>query len=229
MLREILFFFRHGPGISRIQASVGRVEFLQRIARQLDEDGLARYRRELVGDLQGKILEVGTGTGATLPYYGEKARVTALEPDDEFRAAAEEVARTSRARIHCVPGTGESIPFGDESFDTVTASGVLCSVTSIPETLAEFRRVLRPRGHLRLLEHVRSEHWLAGPLMDLLNPIWLRLNKMGCNWNRKSVEAVRDAGFKIIEVKPYKLYSTATPAAYPSRLIKAEKNAVPSP
>ena len=223
MIREFLYFFRHGPAVSRMQKSMGRVEFLQTIAARLDEDGFAELREELVRDLQGDVLEVGTGAGALLPYYGEKARVTALEPDDEFRGAAAEVARAQRADIRCILGTGESLPFDDSSFDAVTASTVLCSVESLSTTLAEFKRVLRSDGRLRLIEHLRSDHAVAGPLMDLLNPIWLRVNKMGCNWNRRTVDAVREAGFRIVELRPFKIYSTAAPAALPGCLIKAEK------
>ncbi len=156
-------------------------------------------------------------------YYGGDVRVTAIEPDDEFRAAAIEAASAAQVAIQVVPGVGESLPFGDASVDAVVASTVLCSVQSVQETLAEFKRVLRPGGALRLLEHVRSERWPAGLLMDLSNPLWLRINKVGCNWNRQSVQAVRDAGFGIDSIKEYKLYSPASPAAFPGRLIKAEK------
>ncbi len=69
-----------------------------------------------------------------------------------------------------MPGEGENLPFEDAAFDAVTASTVLCSVASPAGTLKEFKRILRPGGQVRLLEHVRSKHWLAGPMMDLLNP-----------------------------------------------------------
>ena len=202
---------------------MGRAEFSQMLAARLDEDGFAELRSELVCDLHGEILEVGTGTGTLLRYYGEAARVTAIEPDDEFRAAAEVAAKSSRSDVRCIPGVGESLPFDDATFDAVTASTVLCSVESVSRSLEEFKRVLRPGGSLRLIEHVRSDHAIAGPLMDLLNPVWLRLNKVGCNWNRRSVEAVRDAEFRNVDVKRYKIFSPVAPAAFPGALIKAEK------
>ncbi len=223
MIKEIHYFLRHGPEVARAQADLSRVEFQKRLAAQADDDGYAELRRELVGDLTGDILEVGTGAGATLRYYREAAVVTAVEPDDEFRAAAEATAKTARARVKVVSGTGESLPFDDESFDAVTATTVLCSVASLEQTLSEFMRVLRAGGQLRLLEHVRSEHWLAGPLMNLSNPIWLRLNKVGCNMNRKPVEAVQDAGVAIVELKSAKVYTTAAPVAFPLRLIKGRR------
>lgn len=72
------------------------------------------------------------------------------------------------------------------------------------------------------LEHVRSEHFVQGHLIDLLNPIWYRLNKVGCNWDRKIVDHIRTAGFKIRSVESHKIYSKASPASFPLRIIKAK-------
>jgi ubiquinone/menaquinone biosynthesis C-methylase UbiE len=220
MIREIYYFFRYGPRIQKLQNELGLAEFLKTISREVDADGYAELRTRLVGDLEGDILEIGTGTGATFPYYKAEANVTAIEPNDELRAAAEEAATSAEAQIRILPGAGEAIPFDDVTFDAVCASQVLCSVTSPLKTLEEFKRVLRPGGRIRLMEHVRSEHWLAGPFMNLLNPIWLRINKVGCNWHRKTVEDVKAAGFNIQSVEPYKIYSKAAPAVFPGRLIK---------
>jgi SAM-dependent methyltransferase len=225
MIREVYHFIRYGPKIQRLQEELGTVEFLKRISKEIDADGFAELRANLVGDLEGEILEIGPGTGAMFPYYSSKAVVTAVEPDDELRAAAEEAAKDAEAKIRVLPGTGEDLPVEDASFDGVSASRVLCSVDSPSETLEEFKRVLRPGGQIRLLEHVRSDHWLAGPLMNLSNPLWLRVNKVGCNWNRKTVEEVRTAGFTIRSVEPYKMFSRASPVSSPGRLIKAERPA----
>ncbi len=224
MIREVVHFMRHGPAVSRRQAAMSRVEFLRWMASELDRDGLAKLRAELVDGLRGDVLEVGTGTGAMFPAYGVDVRVAAIEPDDEFRVAAEEAARAARATIRVLPGTAESLPFDDASLDAIVTSTVLCCVRSAAETLAEFRRVLKPQGQLRLLEHVRSERWPAGFLMDLLNPLWLRVNKMGCHCNRRTVDAVRNAGFDIASAREYSVESPAAPALMPGRLIKASKS-----
>ena len=204
---------------------MGLVEFQKDLVRREDAEGYAELRFRLVGDLEGDILEIGAGTGAIFQYYGPKAKVTAIEPHDGFRAAATEAAQDATAEIQVVPGEGENLPFADATFDVVSASTVLCSVTSPAKTLEECKRVLRPGGQVRLLEHIRSEHWLAGPMMDLLNPIWLRINQMGCNWNRQTVKDVEAAGLLIRCLEPYKMYSKAAPAAFPIRIIKAERSA----
>jgi ubiquinone/menaquinone biosynthesis C-methylase UbiE len=223
MIQEVAYFLRHGPSVSRKQASMGRVEFQQWLAGQVDRDGLADLRSALVEDLRGEILEIGAGTGALFGFYDGDISVTAIEPDDEFRAAAQKAANEARVSIRVLPGTAESLPLGDATIDAVVASTVLCSVQSVAQALAEFKRVLKHGGELRLLEHVQSEHWPAGILMDLSNPIWLRLNKVGCNWNRRTGEAVRDGGFRIVSTKNWKLFSPASPAAFPGRLIRAER------
>ena len=79
MLREIHHFLRHGPRIQRMQKELGPAEFLKVMSLELDADGYDALRTGLVGDLEGEILEIGAGTGATFGYYGPKARVTAID------------------------------------------------------------------------------------------------------------------------------------------------------
>ena len=201
---------------------MGPVPFHKWLVRELDKDGFAPVRALLVEGLIGDVVEIGAGTGAMFPYYGDDVSVSAIEPDDAFRAAAQQEARARSATIRVLAGVAESLPFDDASIDAVVASTVLCSVQSVQKTLAEFRRVLKPDADLRLLEHVRGERWPDGLLMDLLNPLWLRVNKVGCNWNRRAVESVRNAGFTIVSVQNYKFFSAASPAAFPLRLIKAK-------
>ena len=223
MIKEIAFFLRHGPSVGRKQTTMGKVEFQNWLTDRVDEDGMAAPRAALVEGLHGEVVEIGCGPGAMFPYYSPDVRVTAIEPDDEFRVGAEQAAQDAVAEIRVTQGFAESLTMPDDSVDAVVCATVLCSVDSISKTLAEFRRVLRPGGHLRLLEHVRSEHWLAGALMSLTNPIWLWINKVGCNWNRHVEAPVRGAGFRIVSVERLKFYSTAAPATFPYLLITAEK------
>ena len=214
---------RFGPAVGKRQKNMELVDFMKDLNARIDAEGYAQLRSNLVSDLTGDILEIGTGTGATFQHYSSEAKVTAIEPHDDFRAAAIEASKNAEADIQVVPGEGEKLPFPDATFDAVSASLVLCSVASPEKTIEEFKRVLRPGGQVRLLEHVRSEHWAAGLLMDLLNPIWLRINKMGCNWNRKTVELVKAADLTILSIESFKLYTSGAPAAFPLRVIKAER------
>jgi ubiquinone/menaquinone biosynthesis C-methylase UbiE len=108
------------------------------------------------------------------------------------------------------------LPFDGGRFDAVMVALVLCSVTSAPEVLREIARVVRPGGQVRLIEHVRSEDPVAGRLMDLIDPIWLRLNGQGCHLNRRPEALLCEAGFTLREVRPFQVFTLGLPA-FPMR------------
>ena len=228
MLEEITHFIRVAREASKLQKDHSRAEFADHLMAKADEQGWGDVRRELVGDLKGRVLEIGCGTGAMFQYYGPDARVEAVEPEADFLALAVARAQRSSGRIHAASGDGMSLPFADGSFDAVVLGLVLCSVPSVERVLAEAHRVLRAGGALRALEHVRSEHALAGFLMDVTNPLWLRLNKQGCRWNRNPIGAIEAAGFRIDDVWSFKRFDTVVPA-FPMRRVKAHKPATASP
>jgi ubiquinone/menaquinone biosynthesis C-methylase UbiE len=93
-------------------------------------------------------------------------------------------------------GTAEALPFRSGAFDTVVSGLVFCSVAEPRRGLAEVRRVLRPEGTLRMLEHVRSTRPWQARLQDRVQPVWTRLTG-GCHPNRETERAVEAAGFQI--------------------------------
>ncbi len=157
-----------------------------------DALGLSRWRRALVGDLHGQVLEVGCGTGRTLTHYTDGTDVIALDPDPTL------LARAARRAPH-VPllvARAEALPFLPARFDVVITSLVFCSVDDVPRGLAEIHRVLKDGGRLRMLEHVRATTPLWARLQDAVQPAWTRLSG-GCRPNRAMEEAVEAAGFRI--------------------------------
>jgi SAM-dependent methyltransferase len=224
MLREIAHFLRHGPEVMRLQASHGRAEFLELIMTRADEGGYGEVRRALVAGLRGRVLEVGCGTGAMFDYYDPSASVVGIEPEADFFELAVRRAGKHGKRIQVVDGDGMALAFESGSFDAVVLGLVLCSVPSVDGVLSEAYRVLRPAGLLRALEHVRSKDRLAGLLMDAGNPLWLFLNKQGCNWNRDPLDAMAHVGFVVDEVHPFKTFETMLPA-FPMIRVEAHKPA----
>jgi len=157
--------------------------------------GLGRWRRWLAGGASGRVLDVGTGTGRNLPHYPEGTEVVALEPDLGMLATARR--RLNGSGCEClVVGDAMAMPFRDATFDTAVSGLVFCSVPDPVKGLGEVRRVLRPAGTLRMLEHVRHEkRWIAR-LQDLIQPAWTPIAG-GCHPNRDTETNVEAAGFTI--------------------------------
>ena len=222
MFKEIGHFIRTGKELVPLQKQYPRAEFSDLMMSRADAEGYAAVRRELVGDLTGRVLEIGCGTGTMFEYYGPDVRVEAIEPEEDFLALAVSKAAPSSGKIRAVAGNGMKLDFADGSFDAVVLGLVLCSVPSVDRVLAEAFRVLRGGGQLRALEHVRSDEAVPGFLMDMTNPLWLRLNKQGCRWNRDTVSEIEPAGFQIDDVMAFKRFDTVMPA-FPMRRVKAHK------
>lgn len=164
------------------------------------EPRMVRVRQRLVSDVRGDVLEIGAGTGANFPYYPEDAHVVALEPDPHMLERAQRrLDETGKRNIDLRLVRAESLPFPDNSFDTVISTLVLCTVEDLPGALAEIQRVLRPGGELRFLEHVRGNGAL-GAMQDVIKPVW-KWCSAGCNPNRRTEQSLRDAGFDLPDVQ----------------------------
>jgi len=160
--------------------------------------GDARRARVIAG-ASGRVLEIGVGTGRNLPLYSAAADVTAVDISARMLRRAEERARRSRAPVRLQQADAEALPFPDGSFDTVTATCVFCSVNDPVRALREARRVVKPDGEVRLLEHVRPSNPLIGRLFDWLSPLTRRL--IGPEINRRTEENVRASGLMIDAVR----------------------------
>lgn len=154
--------------------------------------GLAAWRRWLAVGARGLTLDLGCGTGRNLPLFPPGARVVGLDPGgDALRRA-----RRRGPGVPLVQGSAEALPFRDGVFDTVVSGLVFCSVADPCRGLAEVRRVLRPAGTLRMLEHVRSTTPWKARLQDRLQPAWTRIAG-GCHPNRETERLVESTGFAI--------------------------------
>jgi len=142
----------------------------------------------------GRLLIVGLGPGTDLKFVPPAVTsVAAVEPVAAFRRNAARLALRHGIAADIVDGTGESIPFLDNSFDSVHIGLVLCSVDDVAATLSEIRRVLKPGGLLVVLEHVRGEG-ATGRLQDLIAKPWSWM-AAGCEPNRRTVDSIAAAGF----------------------------------
>ncbi|MFQ5459134.1 MAG: class I SAM-dependent methyltransferase, partial [Myxococcota bacterium] len=150
----------------------------------------------------GRVLEVGVGSGLNFPYYEQATELVGIDPDAHLLKKAGRRARKCSFPVHLEAGDAENLPFPDASFDTVVATLVFCSVPDAVRGLREMRRVLKPGGRLRLLEHVRSEKPRTARFQDFITPAWRRISG-GCHMNRDTVARVREAGFTLDEMNRY--------------------------
>lgn len=159
-----------------------------------------RYRQAAIAHATGRLLMVGLGPGSDLKFVPpEVTSVAAVEPVATFRRMASRLAVRHGITVDIVDGTGESVPFPDNSFDSVHIGLVLCSVDDVAATLSEIRRVLVPGGRLVVLEHVRGEGAM-GRFQDLIAKPWSWLSS-GCKPNRRTVEAIAAAGFDVSNLR----------------------------
>jgi ubiquinone/menaquinone biosynthesis C-methylase UbiE len=221
MINEIVQFLRNAPEVTRLQREHTRAEFVDVLNAKADAQGFSEVRRELVGDLSGRVLEIGCGTGTMFQYYGDGVELDAIEPEQDFLTLAAAKAGTV-PRVRAAAGDGNNLTFPDGTFDAVVLGLVLCSVPSVERVLAEAFRVLRVGGRLRALEHVRSDGAIAGLLMDAWNPLWLRLNGQGCNCNRQPLPQIKATGFRVDDVRAFQCFDTLLPA-FPMQRIRAYK------
>lgn len=125
------------------------------IMRAPERKHIGAWRREILGQVAGDVLEIGAGTGANLDHYGKDLRnLTLLEPDPHMRSQLK--AKLAQRDVPAKIGSAvaESLPFADGSFDWVVCTLVLCSVRDQRAALGEIYRVLRPGGGLAFIEHV---------------------------------------------------------------------------
>jgi ubiquinone/menaquinone biosynthesis C-methylase UbiE len=175
---------------------------LERTSERMEPE-LAPLRRELVAGLGGRVVEVGAGNGISFGYYPESVdMVIAVEPEPYLREKAAEKAAAAPVAIEVRDGVADALPLEDASVDAAVVSQVLCTVPDVGAALAELRRVLKPGGEVRFLEHVRSDRpgkarlqrWIDGARIQ---PTFAG----GCHCGRDIVGALEADGLRIEQMR----------------------------
>lgn len=160
-----------------------------------------RLRKKLWRMAEGEhILEVGVGTGKNFGFYPEQTRMTAIDFSSKMLAQAKRKQERKQLEVHLELMDVERLYFADNSFDTVVASFVFCSVPHPRKGLKEIHRVLKPGGQLIMLEHVLSSNKFMAGVMNLLNPLVVKL--VGANINRQTVKNLQACPFRQVLVEP---------------------------
>jgi phosphatidylethanolamine/phosphatidyl-N-methylethanolamine N-methyltransferase len=157
------------------------------------------WRKRLWGKVNGHhVLEVGVGTGKNFDYYPKDARITGIDFSEKMLNEARRKRDRKQVKVELDLMDVQCLSFANNSFDTVVASFVFCSVPSPIKGLRELYRVCKPGGQVLLLEHVLSSKPMIADAMNLLNPIVVGL--VGANINRQTVKNVQACPFSSVRV-----------------------------
>ncbi|MGO9045211.1 MAG: class I SAM-dependent methyltransferase [Mycobacterium sp.] len=159
-------------------------------------EAIRSLRRENLAGLSGRVLEVGAGIGTNFPNYPDAVQqVVAVEPEPRLAAQARAAAEVVPVPVAVTSETVEGFS-GDEPFDAVVCSLVLCSVREPGSVLQQLYSLLRPGGELRYLEHVASAG-ARGRFQRLADAtLWPRLFG-NCHTHRDTERSIIEAGFEV--------------------------------
>jgi ubiquinone/menaquinone biosynthesis C-methylase UbiE len=160
---------------------------------RMEANFLGAIRREVLTSATGRVVEIGSGTGANLEHYPRSIEeLVCTEPEEPMARRLRRKAEGSGLNVTVVETPAERLPFDDDSFDTAVTTLVLCTVADQARSLAELARVLKPGGRLIFLEHVRATEPGLAKWQDRLHPLWIRFGH-GCNCNRATLEAIESS------------------------------------
>jgi ubiquinone/menaquinone biosynthesis C-methylase UbiE len=169
----------------------------------MDRKDMREIRARVCSGLTGDVVEVGFGTGLNSPYYPtEVVKVAAVEPSAVcVRIAQPRIASTS-AEVELAGLTGEALDLPSEEFDAALSTWTLCTIPKVDAALAEIRRVLKPGGKFRFVEHGHAPDVGVARWQKRIEPPWKRLAG-GCHLTRPIPELIEAAGFHLEALDTY--------------------------
>lgn len=179
------------------------------------QEPISIQRQKVVPKAEGRVLEVGMGSGLNLPFY-DPSRVElvwGLEPSEGMRRRARERVARSPFPVEWMSLPGEEIPLEDHSADTVLLTYTLCTIPDFRSALAQMRRVLKPGGRLLFSEHGAAPDPSVRKWQDRINPFWKKMAG-GCNINRDVPSLLSEAGFEVQDLDTMYLPKTPKIAAF---------------
>ena len=160
-----------------------------------------QWRKTLWAQVTGPdILEVGVGTGKNFPMYPQNTRITAIDFSEKMLQQAGKKRDHKGINVDLQLMDVQTLCYADNSFDTVIATFVFCSVPQPKKGLQELYRVCKPGGQVLLLEHVLSSNRLMAAMMNLMNPLIRSI--FGANINRQTVKNVQACAFNKVLLDP---------------------------
>ena len=178
--------------------SIYESHFLPRLTHlAMRQDLFVPYRRRVASGAAGRVLEIGIGSGLNLALYPDAVQtVIGVDPSPDLLRRAGQAARGSARTTEMIEGVAEHLPLEDRSVDCVVATWTLCSVSDPDAALSEIRRVLRPDGAFRFVEHGLAPDPSVRKWQRRLTPLWKRCAG-NCHLNRSTPDLLARNGFHI--------------------------------
>lgn len=167
-------------------------------------------REKVVPLAEGRVLEVGIGSGLNIPFYNSKKVdfVWGLEPSEGMRKKAKKNLKRSAVEVRWLDLPGEEIPLENNSADTVLLTYTLCTISDWHTALRQIHRVIKPSGKLLFCEHGAAPDKSVFKWQNRINPIWKVIGG-GCHLNRPISKYLHEGGFRIKMMET--LYLPKTP------------------
>jgi SAM-dependent methyltransferase len=171
------------------------------------ERNVREHKRRVYAELPDTVVELGAGVGANLRYLRPGSTLVAIEPNLPMHRRLRTAAARRGVHLDLRDSLAERTDLPDQSADSVISSLVLCTVANPADVLAEVRRILRPGGTFRFVEHVAAR---AGTptrtLQRALRRPWAWAFE-GCSCERDLAGLLRTAGFARVDIEPYRLHT----------------------
>ena len=172
-------------------------------------------RQKVVPQAEGKVLEVGIGSGLNLPFYDKSKvkKIWGLDPSEELNRMASKVATEENLEVEFIISGAENIPLPDDHVDTVLITYTMCTIPEVEQANQEMKRVLKPGGKMIFCEHGKAPDPNIHKWQNRVNPFWKKIAG-GCNLNRDIPDLIEASGFKLENLETMYLPSTPKIAGY---------------
>ncbi|QTM98765.1 methyltransferase domain-containing protein [Sediminibacillus dalangtanensis] len=169
----------------------------------LEKHRFKDIRSNLIAKAKGRVLEIGSGSGINLPHYQHCVeQVTAIDPNEQMLQRSAKFVRQGKVQVQLIKAEAEKLPFADNTFDTVVATLVFCTVADPQKAILEIKRVSKPGARILLFEHVKVHHPFWAKIQDILTPAWKKVCD-GCHLNRNTLDYIKQADLSVLEFKNY--------------------------
>lgn len=159
---------------------------------------IEQQREKVVPAAEGRVLELGIGSGLNLQHY-DPDKVTEVVGIDPSRGLGKKAVRRASKLpfpVRHMQIAGEEIPVDDADFDTVVVTYTMCTIPDAVAAMEKTRHVLKPGGKLLFCEHGRAPDANVRKWQDRLDPIW-KIIAGGCHLNRDIPAILTNSGFTI--------------------------------